>query len=192
MKKHDQLIWWLSQLNRLRSNMKTYLAWKYPDLINEHDDLCNEAIENLTKYIKDNENTLPKSWFINSESIDREDRVHLDRLCITLIKRRTVDYFRKEKKWISHYDIENEEKLVDKTSQERKLLLANVLSDTAKCIREFSMEDQELLSTTYTRSNNHLSDRDRQRLKRLRDKIKDELYAIYGESITDLLKEDLR
>ena len=69
MKKYNQSIWWLSQLNRLRSNMKTYLAWKYPDLNNEYDDLCNEAIENLTNYIHDNENTLPESWFINTESL---------------------------------------------------------------------------------------------------------------------------
>jgi len=195
MAQKEELEWWKHQLMRLRSQIKVFLAWKHPDLSQHFDDLSSDTIEAITRYVSTNASRLPQSWYQTNENIvSTSERKYLNRLAMTIVNRRVIDFRRKNQTELKLYEHISSVSYPEQSSVERKVFLANVLAETAFCIQQFPEKDRELLIGTITsqKKPKALSDKDRKRLNRLRKKIASILRHRLGEKVVDLLAENFK
>lgn len=182
--------WWETELPAIRDELMAYLRRHLPALSSDHDDLLSETFLSLTEHISRNSSTLPQSWFNNARP-DRDEQSYLHKLATVILKRRIADNFRKR------VGIQNQipptlmEHIPDPNSveQERKVLFARILEVVHLALDEMRPEDRDLVALISQGGSFRasLGERDRQRIHRIRKKLRDEIARKLGSDVADLL-----
>lgn len=189
----DEMAWWETQLPIIRNELAAYLRHHLPALKSEHDDLLSETFLSLTKQIQEKAPSLPPSWFEHSVPLNDSERAHLHRLAIVILKRRIADFFRQRRSHLIFSPVEDiEHELPDPRPQvsDRTMMLSTMLKITLKVLDEMSPEDRDLIALVSSKIGlrQGLNARDRQRLHRIRNKLKDEIALHLGAEAAELLQ----
>lgn len=157
----------------------------------DHEDLLNEALLTLIKQIRRRSSAFPASWFRRTPPEDAAERAHLHKLAMVILRRRIADLFRKRAR-LPNLLHAIDERVPDPNvpSPERQVLLAKVLEVTLTIIDKIKPEDRDLIAliSRDDGTRNRLSARERQRLHRVRSKLKDEITRRLGADVADLLR----
>jgi hypothetical protein len=187
----DELPWWEAELPAIRARQHSYLNSRLPALSAEHEDLLNATLLSLTKYIRNNAETLPKSWFGHSPPENTEEAKRLHALAHFTLRRRIVDLFRKRMSLTSLSDPHNPIDVADlkAASLDKKMLVAKLLRVTISALDEISPEDRDLIALISEDDGirKALNPRDRQRLHRARKKLKRIIASQMGAELEELL-----
>jgi hypothetical protein len=135
----------------------------------------------------------PESWFIPVPAMTNEDCAHFHRLAMTILMRRIADLFRaRASEWghrVIDYDFDQEP---DRTNLERKALLRQMLQICVEMLANTPEEDRALLAFVAgedRRTQSALNPSERQRLKRLRLKLAEEISHRLGATVSELLRD---
>lgn len=185
--------WWETELPAVRNGLIAYLRRHLPALKSEHDDLLSDTFLALTKQIQKRSKSLPPSWFQQSVPADESEHSHLHKLAIVILKRRIADLFRKRASHPIFFPIEQvEHELPDPHTEvsERSLILSKMLQVTLKVLDQMPSEDRDLVAFVSRNIGLRLglNARDRQRLHRVRNKLKDEIAQHLGAEAVELLR----
>jgi DNA-directed RNA polymerase specialized sigma24 family protein len=183
--------WWETELPSIKNKLIIYLRSHVPALRDDHDDLVNEALLSLTKHLNRHSSTLPQAWFGKAHP-KRDDRSHLHKLATVILKRRIADNFRK-RIWVEtqNLDVFNDHLHYSTASRhERRLMLLRVLHVVRSALDEMPPEDRDLIAFVSQEAATRvaLNDRDRQRLHRIRKKLKAQIVSRLGSDVADLLR----
>jgi DNA-directed RNA polymerase specialized sigma24 family protein len=189
--KTESELWWETEVPAIGKTLLIYLRGHVPALRDDHDDLVNESLLSLTKHLDRNSSTLPEAWF-GKKRPKRDDRTHLHKLATVILKRRIADNFRKRVK-VETQDLEafNDHLHYSTASRhERRIMLIQVLRVVRSALDEMSSEDRDLIAfvsqDAATRS--ALNDAERQRLHRIRKRLKAQIARQLGTDVADLLR----
>lgn len=182
--------WWETEVPALKKRLLIYVRSHVPALRDDHEDFVNEALLSLTKHLDLHGLELPQSWFENQRP-HRDDRTRLHRLAVVILKRRIADSFRKRLK-VETVDLEAASDHVHysiATRHERRIMLERVLYVVRLALDEMPSEDRDLIAfiSQEAASRTALNDRDRQRLRRIRKRLKAEIARRLGSDVADLL-----
>lgn len=184
--------WWETEVPVIKDELVAYLRRHVPALHPDHDDLLSDTLLSLTKHIHRHAPTLPRSWFNQDVPSDEEERAYLHKLANVILKRRIADNFRKR---LIHREYPHEtltQDIADPNSlkPERKIILARILEVTRLTLDEMTPEDRDLVALVSQAAafRTALDDRERQRLHRIRKRLKDEIARRLGADLTDLLR----
>ena len=191
--------WWETELPAVKEKLTVYLRSRVPGLRNDHDDLINDTLLALTQYIQQSQ-WVPQSWS-NTKRPVRDERYHLHRLAMVILKRRVADRFRgrlvRQNQLLDTLNddvpdsgaVGPERRLIMK---ERQVKLQKVLAVIDSALDQMPSEDRDLIALTAqgVASRGALSDRERQRLSRIRKRLKTQIARRLGYEIADLLKAD--
>jgi RNA polymerase sigma-70 factor (ECF subfamily) len=186
--------WWETALADLVVALKTYLRRHAPALGRDHEDIVHDTLLALTQLVRNDPSSFPAAWFEPGTPARAEDRDYLLRLAYTIASRRVADRFRAQARaWVL---AEHDADVVSAApstapSAERQRLVTEMLRVCVGVLADLSEEDRALVSIlvhgeaeSCTRS-----DRDRQRLRRVRVRLLDALRARFGADLDDLLRE---
>jgi RNA polymerase sigma-70 factor (ECF subfamily) len=175
-------------LEQLREELRRYGQSRFPQLRNEIDDLVNQTLFQLWQYTKGSrsqERSPPGS------AIERDSTVR--RIAFTIFKRRAVDAYRKSaKEWAVRSDLESaDQQTSPDQGAERSALLKQMLRVCIAELADMTSEDRALLAELSEGGPRHeaVSARDRQRLKRIRQRLATAISQQLGESAAKLLRE---
>jgi DNA-directed RNA polymerase specialized sigma24 family protein len=137
----------------------------------------------------------PKAWFAPESVVTTEDRAHFHGFAMTILMRRIADLFRAQaSEWgrrVAEHDFSKELEPAP-TSIERKVLLKQMLQICVEVLASAPEEDRALIAMvtgTGPDVQNALEPSERQRLRRLRLKIAQEISRRLGASVAVLLRE---
>ena len=189
----QEMAWWEAQLPIIRKELAAYLRHHLPALKSEHDDLLSETFLALTRQIRQKMSSLPPSWFQHSIPTNDSERAHLHKLATVILKRRIADFFRQRRSHAIFSPVEEiENELPDPSPQvsDRSIMLSTLLKITLKVLDEMSPEDRDLVALVSSKIGvrQGLNARDRQRLHRVRNKLKDEIALHLGAEAVELLR----
>ena len=183
--------WWETELPAVKKGLLIYLRSHVPALRYDHDDLVSETLISLTQYLDGHVSDLPGSWF-QEGSPRRDEQARLHRLATVILKRRIADTFRKRvalrnQVLEAYEDCVYESPLV---GQERQVTMARILEVVRSALDEMPPEDRDLIAliSQDAASRTALNTRDRQRLHRIRKKLKEHIARRLGSDVVDLLK----
>lgn len=183
--------WWETEVPTIRAEFIRYLKRHVPALRNDHDDLISDTLWSLTKYVEQNSSTLPPSWF-HDRSPNDEERSRLHKLATVILKRRIADYFRKRVPPRDQVDISSEEYAYEShaVGHERKVIVTKILDVVRSALDRMSAEDRDLilLVSEDAESSDALDTRDRQRLHRIRKKLRLRIAQQLGPEAAALVK----
>lgn len=188
--------WWESQLPALAGELHEALRRRIPSLRQHHDDLVNETLAALAERVTRDPSAFPASWQAAGEPAMAEDRTYLPRLAMTILRRRVADLFRdRALRWARTGDEQDgvNEPPSEDPSAERRALMARMLKVCVGVLAELSDEDRDLVSAAAGLGEGPeraLSDRERQRLRRVRLRLMDELKRKLGAGAAELLREE--
>lgn len=143
---------------------------------------------------------MPQSWFNHKRPV-HDERSHLHKLALVILKRRIADKFRGSLARQSQsletlnndlYDskaLGPERQLILK---ERQVRLEGLLAVVSSALDQLPPQDRDLIAliSQGVASRTALSDRDRQRLSRIRKRLRTYIARRLGSEIADLLKAD--
>lgn len=183
--------WWEKELPIIRQEQRAYLSRRLPAFRADHDDLMNDTLFALSKQIRRHESSFPASWFKDNDLENEAERSHLHKLAMLILRRRIADLFRKRASLHKLSAIDHQEVVdVNAPSPERKIMLAKMLEITWSVLDEMKPKDRDLVALvsedTYFRQS--LSPRERQRLHRIRRRLRDEIARRLGVEAADLLQ----
>lgn len=193
-----QAPWWESELPTLERTLRDHLRRRLPALPHHHDDLINDTLLALSEQILRDRTAVPSSWLHPERPADPRERDYLPRLAITILRRRVADLFRERVRRWSMLATENPEEReipAEDPSAERKRLLSRMLQVCMNVLAQTQDTDRDLLGLVSgldedpTRSR-PLTDRERQRLRRLRRRLIEAIQQQLGSSVTELLRDD--
>lgn len=180
--------WWEAELPRIKGELSVYLRRRVPTLRHEHEDLLGDALLSLSNHVIKNSEILPQSWFSDSTP-DADDQSYLHRLANTILKRRIADSFRKS---LTSQTISLEEDVYDSglVGQERRIIMDRVLEVVLSALDEMPAEDRDLIALISQEvvPRKAVDTRDRQRLHRIRKRLKERIKLRVGCDVSDLLK----
>ncbi len=185
--------WWESELPVIRKELGAYLGRHLPGWRADYDDLVNDTLLALTRQIHDHSSAFPGSWFQPGLPENDAERSHLHRLTMVILKRRIADFFRKRAP-LSHLFVTGEHHPdvadPDAPTPERKVLLARMLEVTLSVLSGMQPADRDLIAFIAGEAGlrKALDARERQRLHRLRTKLRDEILRRLGADAADLLQ----
>lgn len=179
--------WWQEPLADFPQAALRYLRRRFPSAGHLHDDLLGDALVDLT--------ALLQGRYAQSLAAptDEERLKRLHRLAYTILDRRVADHFRQlYRQNTEHIDDVPEEQLPSSGDQD-----AGARLDTRRVVRvlmalldEMSPDDRLLVTGAEMRDERTpRSDRDRQRLRRLRQQLTEKLRARLGEEALTLLRQ---
>ncbi len=186
--------WWESELPLIRDEQVAYLRRRLPSLRADHDDLVSETLLALTKQIRSHSSALPRSWFQSNSQPKDDERSHLHKLAMVILKRRIADLFRGRlaRSGRSSARREHWREVPDPQAPplDQNILLRRVLQVTLSVLDEMQPEDRDLIALVSEEADfrKALNDRERQRLHRLRKRLKDEIARQLGAEVSDLLR----
>lgn len=188
--------WWESELATIRGEHEAYLRRHLRALQVDHDDLVSDTSFALTKRILNNRSAFPESWFQPTPPEDEAERSGLHRLAMVILKRRIVDLFRKRGAIRSPSSLEDLRKDIadpNTPSPERKILLLTIIEVTRSILDEMPFEDRDLIALASEEAGfrTGLNPRERQRLHRIRKRLKDEIARRLGADVAELLRTKL-
>lgn len=167
-----------------------------PALRAERDELLGETTLALTKYVRGHKSALPASWFQSQPPAEEPERTRLRKLAMRILKRRIADLFRKRS---SLPDLIATDALtqdvVDPNAPkpERIILLNRMLEVTLSVLDGMRPDDRDLVALVSEDDDfrKALSPRERQRLHRVRKKLKREIASRLGAEPAELLRNTL-
>jgi hypothetical protein len=184
--------WWETEIPLIRKELLLYLRRRVPALKSEHDDLLNDTLLGLTENVQQRRSNLPQSWFLDSVPNDESDRSHLHGLATLILKRRIADLFRRRasNRLVPIEEVEQELPDFQPQVGDREVILSKMLEVTLKVLDEMSPKDRDLVAFVSRNIGlrQGLNARDRQRLHRVRKKLKDEIARHLGAEAVELLR----
>ena len=201
--------WWQGELLVIQTKHARYLRNRLPALRAYHDDLIGDTTVALTRQIQTKAPEFPASWFESKPPTNEAERSHLHKLAMVILKRRVADLFRKQSKQIASYtsiDDVATQKLAQSTAEYsyRKILLLQLIEITFSVLDEMPVEDRDLVAlisrdrnfrkalndreTGHSYFRKTLNDRERQRLRRIRKKLRQEISRRLGADVADFLR----
>lgn len=169
-------------------------------LRDDHDDLLNDTLLALTQCIRRESSWVPQSWSSDKRP-DRNERSHLHKLAIVILKRRIADKFRASlarqsqsldtlNDGVYESDAGGPERRL--MFQERQVRLKELLAVVRSALDQMPPEDRDLIAliSQGVASRAALSDRDRQRVSRIRKRLRTHIARRLGSEVADLLKAD--
>lgn len=190
--------WWETELPAIRKELTIYLRGHVPLLRNDHDDLLNDTLLALTEYIRRGSSYVPQSWSNDTRPV-RDERSHLHKLAIVILKCRIADKFRRPLAQSQSLDTLNDVSETRAAGPERRLLLKErqvrlkaLLEVVRSALDQLPQEDRDLIAliSQDVVPRAALSDRDRKRLSRIRQRLRHHLARRLGSDVADLLKAD--
>jgi DNA-directed RNA polymerase specialized sigma24 family protein len=192
--------WWESELPAIREELSVYLRSHVPIFRNDHDDLLNDTLLALTQYIRGGSLGVPQSWSNDKRPV-RDERSHLHKVAIVILKRRIADKFRgtlaRQSQSLNALNddvldseaVGPERRLI---SKERQLSVRRLLAVVRSALDQMPPEDRDLIAliSQGVAPRAALSDRDRQRLSRIRKRLRTHIARRLGYEVADLLKAD--
>jgi DNA-directed RNA polymerase specialized sigma24 family protein len=192
-KKTDDVPWWELELPVIRNELGAYLSRRLSAWRADHDDLVSDTLLALTREIRDRSSAYPGSWFQPKPPANEAERSHLHKLAMVILKRRIADLFRKRAPFSNmfvtgeqHPDVADP----DVPTPERKVLLARMLEVTLSVLSGMQPADRDLIAFVAGEAGlrKALDARERQRLHRLRAKLRAEILRCLGADAADLLR----
>lgn len=185
--------WWETELPTIRAELIAYLRRHVPALRSDHDDLLSDTLLSLTQHVWRHSSTLPQSWF-NDNPPDRDEQSYLHKLAIVILKRRIADYFRKHVTFQNQSPQALTEYIGDPNDvgQERKIMVSQILDVVRLALDEMPPTDRDLIAliSQGAVSRTALNARDRQRLHRIRRRLRDQIARNLGSDVADMLRTD--
>jgi DNA-directed RNA polymerase specialized sigma24 family protein len=190
----QQRLWWETELPAIRKELGVYLARHLPRWRADHDDLINDTLLALTQQVRTRSSAFPTSWTMPDLPEDEAERSYLHKFTMVILKRRAADLFRERSRLERNVrTIENVDEIVDPkvTPPERKMLLARIVEVTLSVLANMPPEDRDLFAfaSSETGLRRRLDANERQRLHRLRTKLREEILGRLGASAADLLRD---
>jgi len=181
--------WWEAQLPVIRSELAAYLARRVPALRADHDDILNDSLLAITQQIRLHPLDFPESWFCFEQPGNEEEKSRLRKLSMVILQRRIADVFRKRASLLGVQGQLNEEANFHQSTAERTLLVARMLEITLLFLSKIPVEDRDLLALVAgpQAPRKVLDQNERQRLHRLRTKLRDEIARQLGADSYDFL-----
>lgn len=173
---------------------------RFPALRGEMDDLVNESLADLWRYVHGPSSPIKNLLCSHQHSGSAESKEALLRLARTIFRRRVADMFRSAAaQWAKTHVVSLEQvdlelaPIVENSKPERRLLMAQMLRI---CVRELTLvprDDLDLLALVGgfgEEQTRKLSARERQRIHRLRGRLADTIRHELGERVQELLADD--
>ncbi|HEV8719256.1 MAG TPA: hypothetical protein VGW77_01300 [Candidatus Binatia bacterium] len=181
--------WWEAQLPVIRSELAAYLARRVPAWRADHDDILNDSLLAVTQQIRLHPLDFPKSWFCFEQPANEEEKSRLRKLSTVILQRRIADVFRKRASLLKLHGQINDEANFHQPTAERRLLLARMLEITLLVLSRIPAEDRDLVALVAgpQAPRKVLDENERQRLHRLRRKLRDEIARQLGADSYDIL-----
>lgn len=183
-------VWWTRALVDFAPRAKRYLRARFPAIRYQHDDLVGDTLADLTESLQRHGGGLPVSWYVCDEP-QQPDVDRFGQLAFTVLKRRVVDEFRTSAIRFSE-DIDSlpesqgPESL--DTPIDRLVDLKRTASALFTTLESLPPDDRELIrDVALGGSEMPMSDRDRQRLRRLRIELIDRLRSLLGPAALDCI-----
>ena len=175
-------------LEQLREELRRYGQARFPQLRNEVDELVNQTLFQLWEYRKSS-----RSQERSSPLSDSDEHSTIRRIAFTIFKRRAVDAYRQfAREWATRSDVESmgEEASPD-VGAERRALLKQMLRVCVAELAHMTAADRALLAELSEGDSRHeaVSARDRQRLRRIRQRLSAAISRELGETAGKLLRE---
>jgi RNA polymerase sigma-70 factor (ECF subfamily) len=145
---------------------------------------------------------MPESWYGDGSAVDEAAGSYFVKLAMTILRRRVADGFRgTAKRWAERASDEALERTgTEGPDAARAVLVSRMLRVCVDVLADASDHDRELLmaavgattrgGASVTADDVPLDARDRQRLKRLRDRLATAVRERLGEDVGTLLRED--
>jgi DNA-directed RNA polymerase specialized sigma24 family protein len=186
--------WWESELPVIRKELEAYLSRHWPRWRADHDDLINDTLLALTREVHAHLSAFPASWASRDFPESEAERSYLHKFTIVILKRRVADLFRKRSRPLQHFVTdENANEVADPrvSPPERKMLLARMVEVTLSVLANMQPEDRDLFAFASGEAavRRRLDANERQRLHRLRTKLREEILGRLGASAADLLRD---
>ena len=191
----NDTIWWEKELSVIRPKLDTFLSGRLPAFRGDHDDLVHETLFALTKHLRKYGSSLPESWFDSNNTVSSAEKSRFHKLAMVILKRRIADFFRKRAP-LSNLSSINTDALqvadANAPSPERNILLAKMFQVTLSVLDEMKPKDRDLvmLISEDVQFRKSLGPRERQRLHRIRRRLKDEITRRLGAEASELLGND--
>ena len=165
-----------------------HLRHRQPHLAEDHDDLIQTTLMGVA------------SWLARNPIADLTDdgRAHVSRLTVKILKRRIADLFRSRARAWGRTDLGllgGDRLPGEGPPPDRRVLLGQVLRETVDFLAGTSPDERDLIgAATGDRDGPPvaLSDADRKRLQRTRDRLREHLEERFGLSIAEILDDDQR
>lgn len=189
--------WWETALPGVERELRDFLARRLPALRSQHDDYVNDALLDLAERVRAREG-LPPAWFGDGHDVDEPARQYFAKLAMTILRRRVADGFRgSAKRWAERADDAALEHTASETPDTaRAIMVARMLRVCIASLADASDHDRALLASVAglespraDTSEEPLDARDRQRLKRLRQRLATVILERFGEDVASLLRE---
>ncbi|MEK6408789.1 MAG: hypothetical protein AABN34_17850 [Acidobacteriota bacterium] len=184
--------WWETELPIVRDELVAYLKRRLPALGADHDDLVSDTLFGLTEKLQGQPSEFPAVWFQEIDTVNEPERSYLHRLAMVILKRRIADFFRKRTSLRNRSTIDEfRQELADPDAPkpERNILLAEILEVTLSVLDKMQPEDRDLIAFVSNSTGVlRLDPRERQRLHRVRRRLKDEIARRLGAEATELLR----
>jgi hypothetical protein len=185
--------WWESELPVVRNELTAYLGRRLPAWRAEHDDLVSDTFLALTREIRGHSSAFPRSWFQAGAPGGEADRAYLHKLAKVILQRRIADLFRKLVPLSNLLPLREQHlDTADPGEREpaRRVLLSKMLEVTLSVLADMQPEDRDLIAFVSGAAGlrNALDARERQRLHRLRAKLREEIVRRLGAEPADLLR----
>lgn len=186
--------WWESELPVIRKELAAYLGRHLPGWRTDHDDLINDTLLALTREIRKHCPGFPASWARPERPESEDERSRLHRFTMVILKRRVADLFRKRAPLLNRVlTSEDVSEIADPDAErpERKVLLARMLEVTLSVLAKVQPADRDLIAFVTGEAGlpKALDANERQRLHRLRMKLREEILGRLGANAADLLKD---
>ena len=184
-------VWWTRALVDFAPRAKRYLRTRFPAIRHQHDDLVGETLVDLTESLQRRTGGLPGSWYVHDDP-PQPDVDRFGKLAFTVLQRRVVDQFRSSANRFSE-DIdtlsESQSPESPDTPIDRLVDLKRTASALFTTLETLPADDRALLQdVALGGSEMPMSDRDRQRLRRLRVELVDRLRSRLGPAALDCIR----
>lgn len=190
--------WWTTQLDEVTRRSHAYLRRHFPGVIDAHEDIASEVKTQLAEQVSRAGSEYPSSWYGLGPAADAPEHEYFFQLAHTILKRRIADHFRERTvAWARDVDIEelSEESFPDRSqpTQEVRIAHERLLKLCLEFISKLPEEDRLLvarLADSSEERNMPLTASERQRIHRIRKRLKSEFRARLGESVLSALRDD--
>jgi hypothetical protein len=188
--------WWERQLADVERTMRDFLARRLPALSSQHDDFINDSLMALTQNARSQEG-YPPAWYATEGEPDDAARSYFVRLAMTILRRRVADGFRgTARRWAKREDAALVDRVASGADADHAHLVTRMLVVCIEALDDASEEDRLLLAQSVglvgeTKSGDvPVGPRERQRLKRLRDRLAEAIRSKLGDDVAALLRND--
>jgi len=180
--------WWEREIPSLQQELVRYVRARLPSLTDQHADLVQQTLLGLTEELRERSNLYPKAWFSATRSPDESEQGYFRALSLTILRRRIADRFvHRTREW-AHEAMSSETPTASPQTEHRHLV-RQIYAIMLELLQHESAEDRSLLMRTAVRGckTSPLTARERQRLRRVRERLDSAVRARLGTGVKELL-----